>query len=115
MLQKYSFHSFYLRYVMSACLNSSTLFLLDQCTEDRANGLGALLQIPLLASLIVHIRDTEPGLVPLGPLKIVHQTPREVTSNISTVLDRSRQRMDVSPEVLCAELVIQDLLLRHVV
>ena len=92
------------------------LILLDQRVKEGLQALCTLLGVPLLVVLVVDISDAEAGLVALGPLKVVHEGPGEVALDVDAVLGAGlRHGIHIIVEVLDAEVVLDNLLERHVV
>ncbi|KAK5632068.1 hypothetical protein RRF57_007782 [Xylaria bambusicola] len=76
----------------------------------------ALLGGPFLITLIVDICDAEARLIALSPLEVIHQRPSHVPLDITPVLGHGlRHGVNVIPEVVDAELVLENLLHRQVV
>ncbi|KAI9166743.1 Solute carrier RCH1 [Paramyrothecium foliicola] len=79
-------------------------------------GLGALLGVALLAVLVVDEGDTKASLVALSPLKVIQERPGKVATNVDAVKGGSGGHgMDVVVVVLGTEVVLKNLLARHVV
>lgn len=113
----------------------SVLCLLNVLVEDIANGLGALLWVSLLATFIVDIRRTKSSDIPLSPFEVakeaamlasstriltgidlLHQTPGHVSPDVHVVVGVCiGHRTDIVPEIFRTELVVEQLLKRHVV
>ena len=65
------------------------LLSLDQSLEKWPDDLSALLWVSLLTTLIIHICHSKPRLITLGPLKVVHDRPMEITADIDALGDRA--------------------------
>lgn len=114
-----------------------SLILLNKRLNERSHNRRRLLRVSLLSTRVINICNTESRFITFSPviqlvllyhlmssitkvgnipLKIIHQTPRHVTSDINTIFFNSlSQGSEVASEVLGSELIIENLLLRQVV
>lgn len=87
-----------------------------QTLKQRRQMLRTLLGISLLLIHVIHVAHTKPRLISIRPLKVVHQRPGKVTPDIHAIQRRRlRHGLDVAVVVLHSEVVLEELLERHVV
>ena len=82
--------------------------LLNQLLKERFQNQRTLLGFSSLSPLIIHIRNSKSGLVALGPLKVIHQTPSQVAAHIGALLNRGRHGANVIAEIVGAESIFQN-------